>query len=348
MLENSATDKAVHGDALAAEELQRIAGTNGRRRGHAFEEALAISLTSLNVEELTDRADASSHLVVGDPANELARYILANEAISEFIAIRAWWVGGLATSGLGDRVFGDRNMTVSASKSDIIVEFQTAHGPKLVGVGVKTCFHKNPTNAQLYFGTATSFCRLLRNNGFAISGEMEVALRMFCGDEGFRPSDSTAASPTRVSDPSRWYWEELPQAARTEWENLLDNHTEGVTRVLMQKAYLNDPLEPDYILHLRTAYTNLEDSQLAIYSVDEFVKYSAQVGRFDTRPYVIHKGSFKHDNTTHLAPRFGVVQFQRGGQKQHPTQLQFNLKAGYFNSFPQMRPDSVNQDASEN
>lgn len=32
----------------------------------------------------------------------------------------------------------------------------------------------------------------------------------------------------------------------------------------------------------------------------------------------------------HKAPKFGVVQMQRGGQKQHPTQLQFNLKAGYF------------------
>ena len=32
----------------------------------------------------------------------------------------------------------------------------------------------------------------------------------------------------------------------------------------------------------------------------------------------------------HLAPRFGIVQMQRGGQKQHPDQLQFNLEAGYF------------------
>ncbi len=37
-----------------------------------------------------------------------------------------------------------------------------------------------------------------------------------------------------------------------------------------------------------------------------------------------------HPGVVHQAPRFGVIQMQRGGQKQHPEQLQFNLEASYF------------------
>lgn len=328
-------------NSSATEELQRLAGTNGRRRGHAFEESLAVGLNRLDVNDLDEAEKTSSHLVTGKPAVELAKYILSSDSIGQVIAIKAWWVGALATSGLGDRVFGDRSTPVSSSKSDIIIEFQTKDGPKLIGVGVKTCFNKTPTNAQLYFGTAISFSQLLRNNGLAVSGEMENAMRMFCGDKGFRPMDSNLASSNRVSDPSRWYWEELPKVARTDWENLFESATADITRILLQKAYPDDPLEPGYLLHLRTGYASLDASQLAIYSVDEFVKYSANVAGFKTKPYVIHKGSFKHDNSTHQAPRFGVVQFQRGGQKQHPTQLQFNLKAGYFSSFPPTKSDSI-------
>lgn len=47
--------------------------------------------------------------------------------------------------------------------------------------------------------------------------------------------------------------------------------------------------------------------------------------------YAVRKGTYKDPlGVQHEAPRFGIVQMQRGGQKQHPTQLQFNLKAGYF------------------
>ena len=43
------------------------------------------------------------------------------------------------------------------------------------------------------------------------------------------------------------------------------------------------------------------------------------------------KGRYKEpEGILHQAPKFGVIQMQRGGQKQHPTQLQFNLKSGYF------------------
>jgi len=64
--------------------------------------------------------------------------------------------------------------------------------------------------------------------------------------------------------------------------------------------------------------------------MNEIVELSHTYSGFILSEYVIRKGTYKNDNNTHLAPRFGFIQFQRGGQKQHPTQLQFNLKAGYF------------------
>ena len=68
-----------------------------------------------------------------------------------------------------------------------------------------------------------------------------------------------------------------------------------------------------------------------IFSLDEFIQLSHNYGPFTFRKYKVNKGRYKEPKSVeHLAPRFGIVQMQRGGQKQHPTQLQFNLKAGYF------------------
>jgi hypothetical protein len=65
--------------------------------------------------------------------------------------------------------------------------------------------------------------------------------------------------------------------------------------------------------------------------MSEIVFLSREHAKYIQVPYTIRKGTYKNDPATHYAPRFGFIQFQRGGQKQHPTQLQFNLKAGYFN-----------------
>ena len=68
-----------------------------------------------------------------------------------------------------------------------------------------------------------------------------------------------------------------------------------------------------------------------MYTIDELILRSARYQGFTTRAYSVHKGSHKDPpGVKHLAPRFGIVQMQRGGQKQHPEQLQFNLEAGYF------------------
>lgn len=326
--EGLATDRAARYTA------QREAGRVGRNRGHRFEEDLASQLGSLSMADISSRPEPIRHLVEGNAAKQLIRYIAQTDGLSEIREVRAWWTGGLATSGLGDRIFGADEASVRRTKSDVVVEISHDGGVKLVGVGVKTCFNMKPTNAQLYFGTASSFCRLLRENSVGVSDLMEIELRKFCGDKGYRPMDAGDTGSTRESDPSRWYWEELSPEPRESWERLFTVSNETISRVLLQKAYKDDPIEPSFLLHLRHGEGFPTKPALAIYSIDEFVRYNRLYGGFKAREYQIRKGRFKNDPSIHLAPRFGVIQFQRGGQKQHPTQLQFNLKAGYFNHFP--------------
>jgi hypothetical protein len=82
------------------------------------------------------------------------------------------------------------------------------------------------------------------------------------------------------------------------------------------------------------AYTDITTCEVAVFTIDELIRYSRSYAGFINKPYFIRKGRFKNDPHQHLAPRFGFIQMQRGGQKQHPTQLQFNLQAGYFYNLP--------------
>jgi len=71
--------------------------------------------------------------------------------------------------------------------------------------------------------------------------------------------------------------------------------------------------------------------EVAIYHIDEILTLSKNYQGFKLKEYSVKKGSYKDPaGCTHLAPRFGIIQMQRGGQQQHPDQLQFNLEAGYF------------------
>ena len=200
-----------------------------------------------------------------------------------------------------------------------------------VGISTKQCNNRTPTNAQLYFTTARGFCNLLRNNGIEISANGEKALRQFCGDEGFRPLDFPNLLTNRQSDPRRFFWEEIDAEGRVELENLLTEKQDKITRLLLQKAYLNDPFAPDFVLHKTKKAESWDKTEIAIYTVDELIELSRNYAGFALESYSVRKGSYRDpQGVTHLAPRFGIVQMQRGGQSQHPTQLQFNLKAGYF------------------
>ena len=316
----------------AIHKAQISAGTTGRNRGHSFEKALteAVRIMDLSPSLFSNRP--RGHLVVGNPAEELLRYVIHTERISGILRVESWWLGGLATSGKGDLLLGPDGKVVTGSKSDIVLRLHRHDGQLTRGVSVKTCSKKTPTNDQLYFTTASAFCELLRAHGLAVSPAAEEALKRFCGDPGFRPRDDPSCRPSRRGDPDRWFWEELPPNGWKELEDLLRKNQDNVTRILLQKAYPRDPYPPVYVLHQTVSFEDIASCPLALFTVDELVELSHRYAGFELRPYRIHKGRFKGDPNIHYAPRFGFVQFQRGGQKQHPTQLQFNLKAGYFNN----------------
>jgi hypothetical protein len=132
-------------------------------------------------------------------------------------------------------------------------------------------------------------------------------------------------------DPRRYFWEEIEPKGRSEWELVLTSKQDDVSRLLFQKAYLNDPFVPDFLLHKTKLAPNWQNTEVAIYSIDELIDLSRAYQGYATRPYNVKKGSYKDPTGVfHLAPRFGVIQMQRGGQAQHPDQLQFNLEASYF------------------
>lgn len=306
------------------------AGTTGRNRGHKFEKLLTDDLNSLDWSLVKMPSQKAEHLVTGHPAVELVRYIAQRKQLSDIKAVRAWWVGGLATSGQGDTLTDEEGNPITKCKSDVVIEIRHAGGVCKTGVSVKTCSKKTPTNAQLYFTTASRFCQFLRENGIPVTQEAESALRMFCGDPGYRPLDNPDSLIGRKSDPERFFWEELPPAGLAELERIFTEYQDEITQLLLQKAYHSDPYPPEFVLHQTVKYSDMKQCTIALFTVEELVRLSRQYNGFHKRPYYVRKGRFKGDPNEHQAPRFGFVQFQRGGQKQHPTQLQFNLQAGYF------------------
>lgn len=313
---------------------QIIAGTTGRNKGHLFEIYVTEAINSLPLETIKklDVLECNDVIYKGKPEMLLLKYVFSDKKIKpvNIKNLEAFCLGGLATSGNGERFKLNNGDEINSSKSDILLKIQENNGTShSVGISIKTCNNKTPTNAQLFFSTASAFCNLLRRNNLKISELAENAMKMFCGDRGFRPVDMINTEG-RNSDPDRWFWEELPENARKELEDTLILKQDEITDVLLRKAYPKDPFLPEYVLHQTKKFEDIENVEVAIFSMSKLINLSKKYSGFELRPYTIKKGRFKDDPNIHLAPRFGVIQMQRGGQKQHPTQLQFNLKAGYF------------------
>lgn len=305
------------------------AGTTGRKRGHSFEATVADGINRIPMP-YSRQALTAGCLFKGDPGWALLNFVFNDLDLPRVNLVSAVSAGALATAEEGARLLVVNGISVRRCKSDVILTLDVGGRAITKGVSVKQCSNKNPTNAQLYFSTAVAFCQLLRRNNIPVSDSAVEAMRMFCGDSGFRPLDNPPALRNRRCDPNRWFWEELPAGARNELENVFTKQQDAITKLLLQKAYLDDPFAPEYLVH-QTRGVKGNEIEVAIFSIDGFVRLSREYAGFHTRPYRIKKGSHKDPpDVEHLAPRFGVVQFQRGGQKQHPTQLQFNLKAGYF------------------
>jgi len=308
------------------------AGTTGRLKGHGFEKHLTKWLKSFSCPDDLSQGQRS-HIVNGHPAIELVRYVCQTEKISAIREVNAWWLGGLATAREGDLIKSESQEPVRKSKSDILLEIVSGDGKVIKrGISVKTCDNKTPTNDQLFLTTAVGFRDLLRSHGIQVSPRAKIALRMFCGDERFRPLDLCSANELkeRRADPDRYFWEELPEDGREDWEKILAENQNVITAILLQKAYSGDPYEPEYLLHQMVRYSDINQCPLAIFRIDELIEFSSRYAGFCKKEYTIHKGRYKDDPNVHEAPRFGFVQFQRFGNIQNATELQFNLKAGYF------------------
>lgn len=315
-------------DARHAAQIE--AGAKGRRSGHSFEALVAERVNKLSMPFERGPKPAAS-LARGDVGRVLLNLLLHDLNIPMVIRAAAVSAGALATAEAGtEKEIVINGVRVKRCKSDVIVILE-ARGKMLAkGVSIKQCSNPKPTNAQVYLSTARAFCELLRRNGIEVSDSAVEAMRMFCGDTGFRPLDNPPSLKGRLSDPRRWFWEELPSRARRELERMFSKHQDLITRLLLQKAYSDDPFAPEYVIHQTCAIQGGEP-EFAIFTINDFIRLSKKYAGFELSQYSVRKGSYKDPpGIKHLAPRFGVIQFQKFGPKQNATQLQFNLKAGYF------------------
>jgi len=310
--------------------LQILAGIEGRKRGHEFEFELA-NLINNNLRP-TDFSNEITGLFTGSPEIPLIKKCLNILNLNSYEKIEAITLGALATSEDGKSWLEVNNIKVKASKSDILLNIYKDDELKTIGVSVKQCLAAKPTNPQLFLSTARAFCELLRRNGIDITEDAEIAMSQFCGVDGHRPLDNPEVMKIRKSNPVRYYWEEINSKGLEEWESILFNKQDEITRLLLQKAYLDDPFSPEVIIQ-KTKKITVGPEEFAIYSIQELIERSRNYATFfktlktevsKSKSYDVPKG------VKHECPKFGIVQFQRFGNKQNATQLQFNLKAGYF------------------
>ncbi len=309
--------------------LQIQAGTLGRKTGHEFEDRITAGINALPYPFSPTRP--LNPVDRGDPAVLLLNCVASREGFRTVEHATAISTGALATSEAGKQWLHVNGSAISRCKSDLVLTLREASGRSVtVGVSSKQCGNAKPTNAQLFFTTARGFAALLQSHGIPVSPLAVENLRRFCGDAGHRPLDREDCSQ-RTSDPRRYFWEEQDAVARAEWEALFASQQDAITRLLLQKAYLNDPFVPDYLIHKTRRAPSWSQTEVAIYALDDLIQRSKAYQGYATRPYAVRKGSYRDPaGVLHLAPRFGIVQMQRGGQAQHPEQLQFNLEAGYF------------------
>lgn len=304
---------------------QISAGTIGRNTGHKYEDDLAAAINNLAVNlplYVTKPNFAGNIFQSNNEAVEIINFIASYYGVEIITVLQAIPTGKLATAGNNQSIALD-NIVIKKTKSDILININN----NWIGISVKHCGKKTPTNAQVYFTTASRFCSLLRENGIPVSLDAEIALKQFCGDVNYNPIDNNLIHG-RLTDPRRYFWEEINVKGKNELENTFSTYQDIISRLLLQKAYKEDLYPPSFLIHKTKA---IIPTEIAIYTIDEIIQKSAVYQDFNTEPYRVNKGSYRDpQGITHEAPRFGIFQMQRAGNKQHPTQLQFNLKAGYF------------------
>jgi hypothetical protein len=312
----------------SAHAFQIQAGTIGRKAGHSFELDIATCINELKYPVYQEKI--TQHVFRAEPAPMIIQKCLNFIGWQNCDSAQAIALGSLATAEEGKKWLTVNGVLVKACKSDILVTVRAGEKFETIGISTKQCNNPTPTNAQLYFTTAKGFYNLLNNNGIPLSLKALDALKQFCGDDGYRPMDNEEHMLGRKTDPRRYFWEEINIDGRIELERVFHKNQDEITRLLLQKAYLNDPFIPELLLH-KTKKIDGPIQEYALYTISELIVKSREHSGFVKRKYSVRKGSYKDpEGVEHDAPRFGIVQMQRGGQAQHPTQLQFNLQAGYF------------------
>lgn len=322
--------------------FQIQAGTKGRLKGHKFEERVTEELNRIDfmVDDLLIECH-QPNIYNGNPARALVKHISWDKG-KRINRLKAYWLGGLATAGEGATVLNVNGERVTGSKSDILVDVSYHDGSnERIGVSVKACSN----NAQLALTTASAFCGMLRDRGIYISEDAEIGLKMFCGEDGYRPMDGYLPKDisnipcNRMARPERWYWEELSDPVKKEWETILSVNQVEITMMLLQcaRTYKTDSYKPSYILHECKRHIDINECEVAVMSVKEFAVYSQLFDSFGVKEQIVRKGRYKGiDLAVHQYPHFGFIQFQPIGNRQNFSELQFNLKAKYYNTFKKL------------
>lgn len=333
--------------------FQIEAGTEGRLQGHKFEEIVTEELNNIDFMSGNIFIECvKPNVYHGNPANALVSHISKDKG-KQINRLKAYWLGGLATAGVGADILNENGEKITGSKSDILIDIEYCDGTEeKIGVSAKACSN----NAQMALTTVSAFCGMLRECGIEVSGDAEIGLKMFCGESGYRPidgytfKDMSNVSLDRKARPDRWFWEELSNQVKQEWEKIFTENQLKITMMLLQcaRTYKTDSYKPAYMLHECEKHRDIDDCKVAVMSVEEFATYSQFFDSFGIKEKRISKGSYKGiDMAMHQYPHFGFIQFQPIGNQQNFSELQFNLKSKYYNKFKDLLNKANEQNKRE-
>ena len=237
----------ITNDSILKEQI--MAGLKGRRKGHSFESKIVERLNSIVSFAYEGTVADSQTILYGEPEKILLNKMMQAFQWRKVISLKAYATGRLATAEEGEKCLNIDGHPIKGSKSDLIVDMQNDSGErKITGVSVKQCSNRTPTNAQVFFTTASAFYNLLKERGLIDEPRALVALKQFCGDEGFRPSDAGGCEG-RISTPERFFWEETDPVGRAALEKMFAVHQDEVTALLLKKGYVDDPFPPSFLMH---------------------------------------------------------------------------------------------------
>ncbi len=319
--------------------FQIEAGAEGRLKGHKFEKNITEELNKIDFTDNNMFIECvKPNIYQGNPANALISYISKDKG-KQINRLMAYWLGGLATAKAGASILNENGEKITGSKSDILIDVEYKDDTnERIGISAKACSN----NAQLALTTVSVFCGMLRENGVNVSEDAEIGLKMFCGEvgyrpiDGYRPKDVTNIPHNRKARTDRWFWEELSNHVKQEWKEIFTQNQLKITMMLLQcaRTYKTDSYKPTYIIHECEKHNDIDNCKVAVMSVEEFATYSQLFDSFGIKEKRISKGSYKGvDMAIHQYPHFGFIQFQPIGNQQNFSELQFNLKAKYYNKF---------------